>query len=42
MKKSIVTLLLVVCAAVTQAQDLSKFYMYKTEENAEIEIAKSI
>lgn len=43
MKKGILMLLLVVSAAVaTQAQDLSKFNLYKPEENAEKEIAKTI
>lgn len=42
MKKSILLLLLIVTTAVTQAQDLSKFNLYKPEENAEKEIAKAI
>ncbi|MBN8879431.1 MAG: thioredoxin family protein [Sphingobacteriales bacterium] len=42
MKKSILLLLLIVTTTVTQAQDLSKFNLYKPEENAEKEIAKAI
>jgi len=42
MKKSILLMSLIVAAAVTQAQDLSKFNLYKPEENAEKEIAKAI
>ncbi|MGN6291534.1 MAG: thioredoxin family protein [Chitinophagaceae bacterium] len=42
MKKSILLLSLIVTTAVTQAQDLSKFNLYKPEENAEKEIAKAI
>ena len=42
MKKRILLLLLIVTTTVTQAQDLSKFNLYKPEENAEKEIAKAI
>jgi len=42
MKKSILLLLLIACSAVIQAQDLSKFNLYKPAENAEKEIAKAI
>jgi thioredoxin-related protein len=42
MKKSILLLSFIVAAVVTQAQDLSKFNLYKPEENAEKEIAKAI
>lgn len=42
MKKSILMLALVVYAALTQAQDLSKFNLYKPNENAEQAIAKAV
>jgi len=42
MKKSILLLSFIVAAVVTQAQDLSKFNLYKPEENAEKETAKAI
>jgi thioredoxin-related protein len=42
MKKGFVVFVLFICAAVTQAQDLSKFNLYKPDENAEKEIARTI
>jgi thioredoxin-related protein len=42
MKKGFVVFVLFICAVVTQAQDLSKFNLYKPDENAEKEIARTI
>lgn len=42
MKKSILALSLFICAAATQAQDLSKFNLYKPAEDAEKGIAKTV
>jgi thioredoxin-related protein len=42
MKKGLVVLSVLICAAAAQAQDLSKFKLYKPTENAEAEIAKKV
>ena len=42
MKAGILIAFFLSCAAIVSAQDLSKFKLYKPEENAETEIAKAI